>query len=117
MALTANTKLMTTNLYRLKYIENDEIRLGSFARLSLVLHRLDQLLEQGMYCIVVDEHGNEYKAPPVPSAKPKTPAPAAIAKPLMIDAIAAHLKKPENVEKRRQAKLDDEAKWAKLRSS
>lgn len=106
---------MTSNLYRLKYIENDEIRLGSFAKLSLVLYRLDQLLEQGMYCIVVDEHGNEYKSPPMPSAKPKTSA--AIAKPLMIDAIAAHLKKPENVEKRRQAKLDDEAKWAKLRSS
>lgn len=109
---------MTSNLYRLKYIENDEIRLGSFAKLPLVLHRLDQLLEQGMYCIVVDEHGNEYKTPPMPSAKPKTPAPAKpIAKPLMIDAIAAHLKKPENVERRRQAKLDDEAKWARLRNS
>jgi len=107
---------MTSNLYRLKYIENDEIRLGSLAKLSLVLYRLDQLLEQGMYCIVIDEHGNEYKAPPMPSAKPKTPA-KAIAKPLMIDAIAAHLKKPENVERRRQAKLEDETKWARLRNS
>jgi hypothetical protein len=108
---------MTTNLYRLKYIENDEIRLGSFARLSLILHRLDQLLEDGMYCIVIDERGNEYKAPPMPSTKPKTPAPAAIAKPLTIDAIAAYLKKPENVERRRQAKLEDETKWARLRNS
>lgn len=107
---------MTSNLYRLKYIENDEIRLGSLAKLSLVLHRLDQLLEQGMYCIVIDEHGNEYKAPPMPSAKPTTPA-KAIAKPLMIDAIAAYLKKPENVARREKARLDDANQWAKLRNS
>jgi hypothetical protein len=34
-----------------------------------------------------------------------------------LDAIAAYLKKPENVEKRRQARLDDANQWAKLRNS
>ena len=102
-------------LYRLKYIENNDIRYGAFAKLSLILHRLDQLLEQGMYCIVVDDRDVEYKAPRA------TPAPAAPSqaqlKPLSISAIAAYLKKPENVERRRQARLDDEAMWARLRSN
>ena len=108
---------MTSKLYQLRYLtDKGEIRKGNFAKLSLILHELDKKLEQGMYCIVIDEHGVEYKSPPIPSAKPKAPA-KPIAKPLTIDAIAAYLKKPENVEKRRQARLDDANQWAKLRNS
>jgi hypothetical protein len=105
------------NLYRLKYIENGEIRLGGLAKLPLVLNRLEQLSKQGMYCIVIDSNGNEYQ-PPEPIAKPqaiatKYPSP----KPMDLGAIAAHLNKPENVEKRRLARLDDANQWAKLRNS
>ena len=99
----------------MKYIEDGDIRYGAFAKLSLILHRLDQLLEQGMYCIVVDDRDVEYKAPRA------TPAPAAPSqpqlKPLSISAIIAHMKKPENVARREKAKLDDAAMWAKLRNS
>ena len=109
--------MTTSSMYRLKYIENDEVRFGSFAKLPLILHRLDQLLEKGVYCIVVDANGNEYKSP-APTAKPskatpKYPSP----KPMRIDLIAAHMDKPENAEKRKQARLDDASQWAKLRSS
>ena len=89
--------------------------MGGFAKLSLILHRLDQLLEQGMYCIVVDANGNEYKAPLASIAPQQTIRPSP--KPMMIDLIAAHLKKPENVEKRKQARLDDANQWAMLRKS
>lgn len=102
---------MANPLYRLKYIENNDIRYGAFAKLSLILHRLDQLLEQGMYCIVVDDRDVEYKAPRA------TPAPAAPSQPLSISAIVAHMKKPENVARREKAKLNDAAMWAKLRNS
>lgn len=94
------------NLYRLKYIKNGEIRLGGLAKLPLILHELDKHLEKGIYCIVVDDRDVEYKAPtqaPKAIATPKYPSP----KPMDLGAIAAHLKKPENVEKRRQARLDD----------
>lgn len=107
---------MTPKLYRLKYIEDGEIRLGGFAKLPLILHRLEQLLEDGMYCIVVDDRGIEYKTPTPPTKPASIPA-KPVAKPLLMDAIAAYLDKPENVEKRKQAKLEDAAKWAKLRNS
>ena len=104
------------DLYRLKYIKNGEIRLGGLAKLSLILHELDKHLEKGIYCIVVDDRDVEYKAPKQTLkaiAAPKTSSP----KPMTIDVIAAYLKKPENVEKRRQARLDDANQWAKLRNS
>ncbi len=94
------------DLYRLKYIKNGEIRLGGLAKLPLILRELDKHLEKGIYCIVVDDRDVEYKAPkqtPKEIVTPKHPSP----KPMMIDAIAAYLNKPENVEKRRQAKLND----------
>ena len=107
-----------SSMYRLKYIENDEVRFGSFAKLTLILYQLDRLLEKGMYCIVVDANGNEYKSP-APTAKPskaiatpKYPSP----KPMMIDAIAAHLNKPENVTRREKARFEDANQWAKLRT-
>ena len=80
--------------------------------MPLILHELDKHLEKGIYCIVVDDRDVEYK-PPKAIAAPKTSSP----KPMTIDAIAAYLKKPENVEKRRQARLDDANQWAKLRNS
>lgn len=104
------------DLYRLKYIKNGEIRLGGLAKLSLVLHELDKHLEKGIYCIVVDDRDVEYKAPkqtPKAIAAPKHQSP----KPMMIDAIVAHLKKPENVARREKARLEDVNQWAKLRNS
>jgi hypothetical protein len=104
------------DLYRLKYIKNDEIRLGGLAKLSLVLHELEKHLEKGIYCIVVDDRDVEYKAPkqtPKAISASKYPSP----KPMDLGAIAAYLKKPENVEKRRLARLDDANQWAKLRNS
>ena len=101
-----------TNLYRLKYIENGEIRLGGLAKLPLVLNRLEQLSTQGMPCIVVDSNGNEYQAPE-PVAKLKYPSP----KPMDLGAIVAHMNKPENVAKRDIARLEDASQWAKLRNS
>jgi hypothetical protein len=104
---------MASNLYQLKYLtDKGEVRRGGLARLSLILHELEKHLERGVYCIVVDDRDVEYK-PPKAIAAPKHPSP----KPMMIDAIAAYLKKPENVEKRRQARLDDANQWAKLRNS
>jgi hypothetical protein len=103
-------------LYRLKYIKNGEIWLGGLAKLSLVLHELDKHLGKGIYCIVVDDRDVEYKAPiqtPKAIVTPKYPSP----KPMNLNAIAAYLKKPENVEKRRLARLDDANQWAKLRNS
>ena len=104
------------DLYRLKYIKNGEIRLGGLAKLSLILPELDKHLEKGIYCIVVDDRDVEYKAPAQPPkaiAARKHPSP----KPMDLGAIAAYLKKPENAEKRRLARLDDANQWAKLRNS
>lgn len=100
------------DLYRLKYIKNGEIRLGGLAKLSLILHELDKHLSKGIYCIVVDDRDVEYK-PPKAIAASKTSSP----KPMTIDAIAAYLKKPENVARREKARLDDANQWAKLRNS
>jgi hypothetical protein len=68
-----------------------------------------------MYCIVVDQDGNEYRAPeaiakPLPTLKYPSP------KPINLNAIVAYLNKPENAEKRKQARLDDANQWAILRS-
>ena len=107
--------MTTSKIYQLKYIDSDgKIGRSSFAALPKILYRLDQLLENGMYCIVVDANDDEYK-PPLPSRPQQTVRPSP--KPMMIDLIAAHLKKPENVEKRKQARLDDANQWAMLRNS
>ena len=113
MAPTLAFRLMTSNLYQLKYLtDKGEVRRGGFAKLPLILHELEKHLNKGVYCIVVNDRDVEYK-PPKAIAAPKHQSP----KPMMIDAIAAYLKKPENVEKRRQARLDDANQWAKLRNS
>ena len=107
--------MMTSNVYQLKYIDSDgKIGRSSFAALPKILYRLDQLLEDGMYCIVVDANDDEYK-PSLPSKPQQSVRPAI--KPMRIDLIAAHMDKPENVEKRKQARLDDVSQWAKLRSN
>ena len=70
-----------------------------------------------MYCIVTDSNGNEYQ-PPEPVVTPKAIAPKYPSpRPMMIDAIAAHLNKPENVARREEARLDNANQWAKLRNS
>jgi hypothetical protein len=103
-------------LYRLKS-KNSKFQDGALTKLSLALHQLEQLINKGIDCIVVDANGNEYQ-PPEPIAKPqaiatKYPSP----KPMDLGAIAAHLNKPENVKKRKLARLDDANQWAKLRNS
>ena len=104
------------NLYRLKS-KNSKFQDGALTKLHLALYQLDQLASKGISCIVVDEHGSEYQ-PPEPVATPKAialkyPSP----KPMMLDAIAAYLNKPENVAKQEKAKLDGANQWAKLRNS
>jgi len=103
---------MQDKLYQLKYLtDKGEIRRGGFAKLTLILHELEKHLERGIYCIVVDDRDVEYKPQAIVTPKPPS------VKPLMIDAIAAYLKKPKNVEKRKQARLDDANQWIKLRNS
>ena len=104
------------NLYRLKS-ENSKFQDGALTKLHLALYQLDQLASKGINCTVVDEHGSEYQ-PPEPVATPKAiaskyPSP----RPMMIDAIAAHLNKPENVARREEARLGNANQWAKLRNS